>query len=60
MLRSLLDRGARRGELGADADPALLVDVAFGVLWYRVLVGHAPLDASSARELARVLLCPSG
>ena len=29
-----------------------LVDMTFGAQWYRVLVGHAPVDAAFARELA--------
>jgi hypothetical protein len=30
----------------------MLTDLAYGVLWYRLLVGHAPLDAGAARDLA--------
>ena len=30
----------------------MLTDLAYGVLWYRLLVGHAPLDAEAARDLA--------
>lgn len=51
-LRELLDRGQRRGELPADADLDLIVDQVYGVLWYRLLVGHAPLDAAAATRLA--------
>jgi AcrR family transcriptional regulator len=50
-LRMLLERGRAHGDLPADADLDLLVDVAYGVLWYRLLIGHAPLDASAARDL---------
>jgi hypothetical protein len=32
------------------------VDMAYGVLWYRMLVGHAPLDDGAARDLAGHLL----
>jgi len=31
-----------------------LVDMVFGALWYRVLVGNAPLDAAFARTLSRL------
>jgi hypothetical protein len=34
----------------------MLVDMAYGVLWYRVLVGHAPLDADAARDLTDAIL----
>jgi hypothetical protein len=30
----------------------MLTDLAYGVLWYHLLVGHAPLDAGAARDLA--------
>jgi AcrR family transcriptional regulator len=55
-LRALLERGQASGDLSADADLDLLVDVAHGVLWYRLLIGHAPLDPRAARDLAAHLL----
>jgi hypothetical protein len=55
-LRALLERGQASGDLPADADLDLLVDVAYGVLWYRLLIGHAPLDPRAARDLAAHLL----
>jgi AcrR family transcriptional regulator len=51
-LRALLERGRAAGELAAGADLDMLVDMAYGVLYYRLLVGHAPLDAQAARSLA--------
>ena len=33
----------------------MLVDMAYGVLYYRLLVGHAPLDENAARSLAAEL-----
>lgn len=59
-LRSLLRRGVDRGELTADADLDLLVDQAYGVLWYRLLLGHAPLSAAAATALADSLVVPGG
>jgi AcrR family transcriptional regulator len=55
-LRALLDRGVASGALSPEADVAMLVDMAYGVLWYRILVGHAPLDEAAARELAACLI----
>ena len=55
-LRALLERGQASRDLPADADLDLLVDVAYGVLWYRLLIGHAPLDPRAARDLAAHLL----
>ena len=54
-LRALLERGRSAGELAADADLDMLVDMAYGVLYYRLLVGHAPLDENAARSLAAEL-----
>jgi AcrR family transcriptional regulator len=54
-LRALFERGRTSGELAADADLDMLVDMAYGVLYYRLLVGHAPLDETAARSLAAEL-----
>ena len=51
-LRALLKRGRSAGELAADADLDMLVDMAYGVLYYRLLIRHAPLDEKAARSLA--------
>jgi AcrR family transcriptional regulator len=58
-LRTLLERGRAAGELTADADLDMLVDMAYGVLYYRLLVGHAPLDETAARSLAAELTRPT-
>ena len=54
-LRAILERGRASGELAPDADLDMLADMAYGVLYYRLLVGHAPLDAAAARSLAAEL-----
>jgi AcrR family transcriptional regulator len=54
-LRALLERGRDAGGLAPDADLDMLVDMAYGVLYYRLLVRHAPLDESAARSLAAEL-----
>jgi AcrR family transcriptional regulator len=59
-LRALLERGRTAGELTADADLDMLVDMAYGVLYYRLLVGHAPLDEKAARSLAAELTRSAG
>lgn len=55
-LRAILERGRDRGELPADAALDLAIDQLYGVLWYRVLLGHGPLGATTAAELADGLL----
>jgi len=59
-LRALLERGTDTGELAPDADLDMLVDMAYGVLYYRLLVGHAPLDEKAARSLAAELIRSGG
>ena len=54
-LRALLERGQAAGELAPGADLGMLVDMAYGVLYYRLLIGHAPLDEKAARSLAAEL-----
>ena len=53
---TLLHRARERGEVRADADLDLAVDQVFGVFWYRLLVGHLPLDAAAAAGHVRQLL----
>ena len=55
-MRALLERGVASGDIAASADLDMLTDLAYGVLWYRLLIGHAPLDAGAARDLAAHLI----
>ncbi|HEY0812061.1 MAG TPA: TetR/AcrR family transcriptional regulator [Pseudonocardia sp.] len=55
-LRTLLDRGRARGEIAPDIDLELVVDVVFGVLWYRLLVENAPLSEDAGHELTDLVL----
>jgi AcrR family transcriptional regulator len=55
-LRRLLEAGQSRGELPGDTDLDLLIDQVYGLLWYRILIGHAPLTADVAARLARSLV----
>ena len=58
-LRALLEHGQAAGELPVDTDLDMLVDMAYGVLYYRLLIGHAPLDEKAARSLAAELTRPA-
>jgi AcrR family transcriptional regulator len=42
--KEILELGIERGELREDLDPEVAVDVLYGPIYYRMLVGHAPLD----------------
>ncbi len=57
--RSVL-RGVMLRHVPADRgdDIEAAVDMMFGAMWYRMLVGHAPLDAAFARTLARLAAAP--
>lgn len=59
-LRAVLDRARARGELAPDVASDLLIDVVFGVLWYRLLVGHAPLDEQEGATLADLVVRAAG
>jgi AcrR family transcriptional regulator len=50
--RDILELGIERGELRDDIDPEVAVDVLYGPIYYRLLVGHAPLDNDFADALA--------
>jgi AcrR family transcriptional regulator len=50
--REILELGIERGELRDDIDPEVAVDVLYGPIYYRMLVGHAPLDDDFADALA--------
>ena len=55
-LRTVLVRAAARGEIAPDVAPEMLLDIVFGVLWYRLLLDHAPLDAAAGRQLATLVV----
>jgi AcrR family transcriptional regulator len=57
-LRDLLLRHSDRFTRDVDVD--LLVDQVYGLLWYRLLIGHAPLDDDTARRLTEGLVAAAG
>jgi AcrR family transcriptional regulator len=50
--REILELGIERGEFREDLDLEVAVDVLYGPIYYRMLVGHAPLDEAFADALA--------
>lgn len=56
MLHDILVGGIERGELLDSVDPALVVDLLFGTMWYRLLSHHAPVDDQLADELTDVVV----
>lgn len=55
-LRTILDRAVERGEIARNVDLELLLDVVYGVLWYRLLLDHVPLDEAAAPALAELVV----
>ena len=54
-LAVIVDRARERGDLPASPPPGLLADIVFGVIWYRVLAYHRPLDEGLPDELIATL-----
>jgi AcrR family transcriptional regulator len=50
--KEILTLGIERGALREDLDPEVAVDVLYGPIYYRMLVGHAPLGEDFADALA--------
>ncbi|MFC8732074.1 TetR/AcrR family transcriptional regulator [Luteimicrobium sp. NPDC057192] len=54
-LRTVLERAAERGELPPGASVDTLLDVVFGVIWYRVLTGRVMGAESVVDELVALI-----
>jgi hypothetical protein len=46
-----------QGDLAADCDVECLADLALAPLFFRLLVGHAPVTPSFAQSCVRHLVC---
>ena len=44
-------RGVERGEIRPDVDKELFLDLIYGPMIYRLLVGHCPLDHTQAEAI---------
>jgi AcrR family transcriptional regulator len=54
-LREILRRGVDRGEVSAAVSLDLVVDFAFGAMWYRLLSRHAPVNEELAGKVTDAL-----
>ena len=52
----LIERGKTDGQLRADIDSELAIDLLFGSIVFRLFNGLAPIDTDDARELAHMAL----
>jgi AcrR family transcriptional regulator len=55
-LIAILRRGVERGELPGDADVDVLCDLAFGILWYRLMVSSGQVEDTLAEQVTQVLI----
>jgi AcrR family transcriptional regulator len=56
LVRETLERAQRSGQVGTGADLALVTDMIWGTMWYRILSRHAPVDEALAEELTEAVL----
>jgi len=56
LVRDTLGRAQRAGQIGAGADLALVTDMIWGTMWYRILSRHAPVDEALADELTEAVV----
>lgn len=54
--RTILERAIAEGQLRADLKIETALDMIYGPLFYRLLVGHAPLDDAFASDLVATAL----
>ena len=51
LIRGVFERGQSRGEIRGAADIDFAVDTISGAVWFRLLLGHQPLDSRFADKL---------
>lgn len=55
---AVIERGIQSGEFDPNLDPEMAMDILYGPIYYRLLVGHLPLDEKFAIALGeRALRC---
>ena len=54
----ILSRAAERGDLPEHLLPSTVLDIVFGVIWYRMLATREPLDRALAMQLLDALTIP--
>lgn len=54
--RGLIERAIQKGDIARPADLEVVLDVIYGPVFYRLLVGHRPLDQGFADHLVAAAL----
>lgn len=52
----ILERGVASGEFDPELDAELAIDLLYGPIWLRLLIGHLPLDEDFAEALPRAAM----
>ena len=58
--RALLERCIAEGAIDAPDDMELTLDLVFGPLFYRLLMGHAPISRGFVDQLLDTVIRPRG
>ncbi|MEM7300123.1 MAG: TetR/AcrR family transcriptional regulator [Pseudomonadota bacterium] len=53
--RSLIDRAVENGELGSDVNIETMLDMVYGAIFYRLLIGHQQLDTDLADQIVELV-----
>jgi len=54
--REWIEAAKARGEMQADADPEVLIDLLYGTIYYRLLIGHQALDTEFGDKIVDAVL----
>ncbi|MBI4694701.1 MAG: TetR/AcrR family transcriptional regulator [Gammaproteobacteria bacterium] len=54
VVRGVIEKGIADGEFSPDLDLETAIDVVYGPVWYRLMVGHQPLDRAFAEALPKL------
>ncbi|MFW5501181.1 MULTISPECIES: TetR/AcrR family transcriptional regulator [unclassified Maridesulfovibrio] len=56
ILKSILRQAVDANEICSTQDLDILVDLIFGSMWYRLLIGHGTMDETFADELTEIII----
>lgn len=54
--KAIIQQGIESGEFDPDLDPELTIDILYGAIYFRLLVGHLPLNQQFAEALTQEAL----
>jgi AcrR family transcriptional regulator len=56
ILKSIFTQAMERGEIDPEQNVDILLDIVFGTMWYRLLIGHAPTNETFADDLTEAII----